>query len=60
MISQPIDQPRRGDHMRASWGARVAERVNECADAIDTLRGPGGLFSFREPSGTVLAPFTCR
>ena len=60
MISQPIDQPRRGDPMRASWGARVAERVNECADAIDTLLGPGGLVSFREPSETVLAPFTCR
>lgn len=60
MISNPIIAPRAGDQMRASWGAAVAERANECADAIDALRGPGGLVSFREPSATVLAPFACR
>lgn len=49
MTSKPIVAPVRGDPMRASWGAAVAERANECADAIDALRGPGGLASLREP-----------
>lgn len=60
MISQPIDQPRRGDYMRASWGARVAERVNECADAIDGLRGPAALSSVRDPASAGVAPFAVR
>ena len=49
MISKPIVAPVKGDPMRASWGAAVAERANECADAIDAMRGPGGLASLREP-----------
>ena len=49
MISKPIVVPVKGDKMRASWGATVAERANECADAIDAMRGPGGLASLREP-----------
>ena len=49
MISKPIVAPIKGDPMRASWGAAVAERANECADAIDAMRGPGGLASLREP-----------
>lgn len=49
MISKPIVAPVKGDKLRASWGAAVAERANECADAIDVLRGPGGLSSQREP-----------
>lgn len=49
MISKPIGAPVKGDKLRASWGAAVAERANECADAIDVLRGPGGLTSQREP-----------
>lgn len=49
MISKPIGAPVKGDKLLASWGAAVAERANECADAIDALRGPGGLSSQREP-----------
>ena len=49
MISKPIVAPVKGDKMRALWGAAVAERANECADAIDAMRGPGGLASLREP-----------
>ena len=60
MISNPIIAPRAGDPMRASWGAAVAERANECAAAIDALRGPGGLTSLREPVAALLAPFACR
>ena len=60
MTSHPIDPPRRGDHFRASWGASVAERVNECADAIDGMRGPGALVSNREPVTSAVAPFTVR
>lgn len=60
MTSHPIDSPRRGDRMRASWGAAVSERVNECAGAIDALRGPGALSSARDPNTTPLAPFTVR
>lgn len=59
MISRQVDPPRSGDRTRASWGAAVAERVNECADAIDSLRGTGALSSARE-SNAALAPFTCR
>lgn len=49
MISKPIVAPVKGDKLRASWGAAVAARANECADAIDVLLGPGGLTSQREP-----------
>ena len=49
MISKPIVAPVKGDPLRASWGAAVAERANECADAIDVLRGPRDLSSQREP-----------
>ena len=60
MTSKAIQAPAKGDKMRASWGAAVAERANECADAIDTMRGPGGLVSLREPQQSLLAPFACR
>ncbi len=60
MTSKPIDSPRRGDKMLASWGAGVADRVNECADAIDVLRGPSPLSSSRDPEVTTTAPFTVR
>lgn len=63
MISKPIGAPVKGDKLRASWGAAVAERANECADAIDALRGPGGLSSQREPKGVAkdgLFPFLVR
>lgn len=61
MTSMPVESPRRGDNMRASWGARVAERVNECADAIDVLRGPGSLDSMRGDAASAgVAPFTVR
>ena len=53
MTSSPIETPVRGDPMRASWGAAVAERANECADAIDELRGPGALASRREPKAAL-------
>ena len=48
--------------MRAAWGAAVAERANECADAIDAMRGPGGLVSLREPQATAagLTPWAVR
>ena len=59
MSSRPIGSPKCGDKIRASWGAAVADRVNECADAIDVLLGPGPLSSAREPSRTV-APYTVR
>ena len=59
MTSKPIESPKRGDAMRASWGAGVADRVNECADAIDVLRGPSPLSSARDP-GVTTAPFTVR
>lgn len=58
MTSKPIVAPVKGDPTRASWGAAVAERANECADAIDVLRGPGGLASLREPkAGEALSLF---
>lgn len=62
MISKPIVAPIKGDPMRASWGAAVAERANECADAIDAMRGPGGLASLREPKVETpsLFPFKVR
>ncbi len=63
MTSKPIVAPAKGDSMRASWGAAVAERANECADAIDALRGPGGIISLREPKGVAkdgLFPFLVR
>lgn len=53
MISKPIETPMRGDPMRASWGAAVADRANECADAIDELRGPGAIISRREPKAAL-------
>ena len=62
MTSKPIAAPVKGDPMRASWGAAVAERANECADAIDALRGPGGLASLREPKAEApsIFPFKVR
>lgn len=62
MISKPIVAPVKGDKMRALWGAAVAERANECADAIDAMRGPGGLASLREPKVETpsLFPFKVR
>ena len=62
MTSKPIVAPVKGDPMRASWGAAVAERANECADAIDALRGPGGLASLRAPKTETpsLFPFKVR
>ena len=63
MISKPIGAPVKGDKLLASWGAAVAERANECADAIDVLRGPGGISSLREPKGVAkdgLFPFLVR
>ena len=62
MISKPIVAPVKGDKLRASWGAAVAARANECADAIDALRGPGGLASLREPKAVMpsLFPFKVR
>lgn len=62
MISKPIVAPVKGDKMRASWGAAVAERANECADAIDAMRGPGGLASLRGPKVETpsLFPFKVR
>ena len=61
MTSMPVESPRRGDKMRASWGAAVADRVNECADAIDVLRGPGSLDSMRGDAASAgVAPFTVR
>lgn len=59
MTSHPIEHPRKGAPMRASWGAGVADRVNECADAIDVLRGPGNLASQRDPTSG-LCPFAVR
>ena len=59
MTTRPIEQPMRGDGVRASWGAGVAARVNECADAIDALRGPGALRSDRA-AAAALAPFAVR
>lgn len=60
MTSKAIQAPAKGEPMRAAWGAAVAERANECADAIDAMRGPGGLSSLREPQLLALAPFACR
>jgi hypothetical protein len=56
VISKPIVAPVKGDPMRASWGAAVADRANECADAIDAMRGPGGLASLREPKAKTETP----
>lgn len=62
MISNPIVAPVKGASISASWGATVAERANECADAIDAMRGPGGLVSLREPQATAegLTPWAVR
>ena len=61
MTSKPIESPKRGDGMRAAWGASVADRANECADTIDALLGPGGITSLREPQQSAgLAPFAVR
>lgn len=62
MISNPIVAPVKGASISASWGAAVAERANECADAIDAMRGPGGLVSLREPQATAegLTPWAVR
>lgn len=63
MTSKPIVAPVKGDPLRASWGAAVAERTNECAAAIDAMRGPGGISSLREPKGVAkdgLFPFLVR
>lgn len=63
MTSKPIDTPSKGDPMRASWGAAVAARANECADAIDELRGAVSIASLREPrdrSASFLYPFKVR
>ena len=59
MTSHPIEHPRRGAPMRASWGVGVADRVNECADAIDVLRGPSAVTSQRDPTSG-LCPFAVR
>ena len=60
MTSRAIESPAARKAVRAAWGASVAERVNECADAIDALRGPGALASLREGGTSRRAPFACR
>lgn len=64
MTTEPVKPPVKGDKIRASWGASVANGINACAAEIASLRGPGRLESLRRMEASApaagLSPFACR
>ena len=63
MKQEPVQIPAKGEPIRASWGASVANGINSCAAELAALRRPGRVESLREnPPDTpsALFPFLVR
>lgn len=58
MTSTTVQIPARGQKLRASWGASVASRLEECASEIDRLAAMAGLPPSERGESALPHPFT--